>query len=349
MANRKTGKVGFNQDVASLFTSDDRECMANIFDLGKWSEVRSYGPEILRRVRLDVSDSDHMPMGREWPVSHIDAFASWISEGSPKVRGETHSAYFRDLDAVTEYFDVYGRPPEDNLMPLVMQYFGRDDQPDRRKALNLWRDYALIPDDDSTKEQAKNELEAELANAEVLEAVKAVDAVLLDLVRKRWTFDGTLDREAMLKAFLLFGADELPEDVDRLRRIESLGNPNDFRLTYAKYHRMDSLIMWMNWMGHVECAVSLFGDSDADHGLRTEMLASLCLGYSADCVFRNRGQTRDEYYRPDGRARMWRKSASTADDFQEARIEAHTLSQLRVSQMDSLIASDQPIRFRDLL
>jgi hypothetical protein len=345
---RMVGDVGFAEDVVGLFTDGDRACMEDVFDLGKWSDVRRVAREILRRVRLAVDESDHMPVGREWPQSHIDAFSAWVADDTPKMKGERYSAFFRALDAVTEYFDVYGHPAADNLMPKVTKYFGRDSEPGRRKALNIWRAYAVIPDDDPTKAQEKQALDQELAHADVAAAIRDVDAVLLGLVRTHWSSQGAPDHEMMLDALLRFGADRLPDDIDRLNRIRALNNPGDFRLTYAQYHRMDSLIMWMNWMGHVECAISLYGRQHTDHGLRTQLLAALCLGYSADCVFRNRGQTHAEYYGADGEARMWRKSLLLANDFDKARGEAHALARLRETQLGALLAADVPVRFRTI-
>jgi hypothetical protein len=288
-----------------------------------------------------------MPVGRMWPQANIDLFSKWVDEGTPKARGERYAAYFRDLDAVTEYFDVYGRPPADNLMPFVFKYYGGDDVPGRRKALNIWRSYAVIPDDDPAKAIEKQALEQELAQPDVASAVKTVDAALLGNARTHWSVAGSVDRDVMFDAFLRFGADRLPEDNDRLTRIQNLNDPTDPRLNTALLHRMDGQIMWMNWMGHVECAVTLFGIQDPDHGLRTAWLSALCLGYSADCVFRSRGQTRPEYYQPDGEDRMWRKSVLIANDFDKARAEAYALARLRENlQPAAVVAADVPVRFK---
>lgn len=342
---RMIGKAGFVEDVAGIFTAADRTCMQNMtgLDLGSWSDVRKSAREILRRVSLAQGEAEHMPPGRTLPQANLDALASWIADETPKARGERYSSYFRDLDAVTEYFDVYGHPATDNLMPKVSKYFGAG------RALSLWGDYAVIPDDDPTKAQAKQALEQELADAGVASAIRDVDAVLVGLARTHWSTQNALDREMMLEAFLRFGADRLPDDTDRLNRIRALNNPQDFRLTYAQYHRMDSLVMWMNWMGHVECAVLLDGPQHADHGLRTQFMAALGLGYSADCVFRQRGQTRPEYYQADGEGRMWRKSLLLTNDFDKARAEAHALAQLRVTVAGPLLAADIPVRFRTIV
>jgi hypothetical protein len=335
------GDIGFIEDIVVLFTPGDKTCMEFILSLDSWSDVRRAAREILRRLRLDQGVSGHMPVGRTWPPADIDRFAKWIDEGTPKVRGERYAAYFRDLDAVTQYFNVYGRPPADNLMPAVSKYFGRDDVPGRRKALNIWRDYAIIPDDDPTKATERQALEQELAQPDVASAVKTVDAALLDNVRKYWFLAGSLDREVMLEAFLRFGADRLPEDNDRVTRVTNF-NPADPRIPFALHHRMDGQVMWMNWMGHVECAATVFGATHADHGLRTVFFSALCLGYSADAVFRNRGQTRPEYYQADGEDRMWRKSVLLANDFDKARAEAHELARLRQTQPMAVLAADVP-------
>jgi hypothetical protein len=347
---RMVGNAGFAEDVAGLFTDRDRECMQDMagLDLGNWSDVRKSAREILRRVRLAEGEPDHMPPGRTWPQSYLDALSAWIADDMPKAKGERYSAYFRDLDAVTEYFDVYGHPQNEFLMPKVGKYFGRDSEPGRRKALNIWRAYAIIPDDDPTKAQERQALEQELAHADVASAIRDVDAVLLGLVRKHWSSQNGVDREMMLDALLRFGADRLPDDIDRLNRVKAQ-NPEDDRLPNAQNHRMDSLIMWMNWMGHVECAVLLDSPQHADHGLRTQLMAALGLGYSADCVFRNRGQTHQEYYGADGESRMWRKSLLLTNDFDKARAEAHVLAQLRETQAGPLLAADVPVRFRTIV
>jgi hypothetical protein len=342
MADRMQGDIGFIEDIVGLFTAGDRKCMELMLLLDSWSDVRAAAREILRRLGLDQGVSAHMPVGRTWPQADIDRFAKWIDEGTPKVRGERYAAYFRDLDAVTQYFDVYGRPPADNLKPAYDKYFGRNDEPGRRKALNIWRNYAIIPDDDPTKATERQALEQELAQPDVASAVKTVDAAMLDNVRKYWFFAGALDREVMLEAFLRFGADRLPEDNDRLTRIQNLNDPNDPRLNTALLHRMDGQIMWMNWMGHVECAATVFGPTHADHGLRTVFFSALCLGYSADAVFRKRGQTHPEYYQPDGEDRMWRKSVLIANDFDKARAEAHELARLRQTMPMAVLAADVP-------
>jgi hypothetical protein len=343
------GNVGFVEDIAGLFTDGDRACMGDILDLGEWSDVRRFAREILRRVRLPVGESDHMPVGRAWSQAQIDTFSAWVADEAPKVRGGLYSSFFRDLDAVTEYFNLYNLSQNVFLMPAIQKYFGRNSEPGRRKALNIWQAYAVIPDDDAAKLTEKQALEQELAHADVADAIRSVDAVLLGLMRRHWSLNNAPDREVALEALMRFGADRLPDDMDRLNRVKGLNNPADPRLPFAQYHRMDSLIMWMNWMGHVECAAMINGGQSAEHGLRTVLMASLCLGYSADCVFRNRGQTHAEYYGPDGESRMWRKSSLLANDFDKARLESHALARLRETQLPQLVAADRPVRFRTIV
>ena len=68
-------------------------------------------------------------------------------------------------------------------MPLVFVYFGESDDPSVRRALSIWKDYAVLADSDPEKIIEKQALDEELAEKEVSDAVRAVDAELLSLMK----------------------------------------------------------------------------------------------------------------------------------------------------------------------
>jgi len=324
MSNRMIGNVGFEEDIRPLFTDGDIVCMGNHFDLSDWRSVKENSDRILSRLRRDNPLLSAMPPPDGWPEEKKVLFASWIEDGAPKRRGDNYAAFFRDLDSYTEYHDVYGRPTEENYMQYVGRYFGRD----RNLALNLWKEYAeLSLEDAEYKDELWEEILKEINSPIIKNSILKVEELMVKLLEEHFNFDSQLDTEAILDAFTFFGKDELPEDLERYQRIVALNDPEDFRLPYARYHRMDGAVMWFNWMGHIECAHSI--DSGSNAHVRQAFMSGVCLGSSMDFVFRQREKTKTKYYDVErGEKRMQRQAERNLNDFTKGIKESHELYQV---------------------
>lgn len=312
MAEHMVGNVGFEEDVKPLFRPEDQSCMIGFgLDLWNWTQVRSRALGIQQKI-VD----DEMPPDAPWPEAQKQLFDNWIRDGRPLRRGEEYAAYFRDIDSYTEYWDKYRPETNGSVMATVRKFFpGPLLDP-------AWMDYARASGT-AGEALALQVLTAVLNQAEIRDAVLAIDDLVVGLVEQHFPSASGAATARYLDAMERFGRDQLPLDADRDSRID----PGDSRKAHAQFHRMDGSIMWFMWAGHLECAIMLRGEADPRHPTRTAMLAAACLGCSMDFVFRDgRPPSRPEYQRNEPTAQSIRLRAGTfIGNSQAAAREMHEL------------------------
>lgn len=307
MPKRMTGSIGFQEDVAALVEGHERQCMKSItrgaFDLNVWSEVNPRADLILQRLKGENGLAVMPPGG--WPQEKIATFASWISEGTPKLRGQKYSNFFRAIDAQTEYYDVYGLIDGlENMRPNHDKFFGPE------LLQGPWIDYISIsPVTPLLKKQKQakwNQVVIAANNPNIKDGLLKIDEWLCSLVTSHFSSNGKVDTESLFDAFMNFGADTLPPDEDRAQRVVHLGNPSDPRIVgnFAQYHRMDSRIMWFFWFGHIQCVGAALGSTATDwDNVRDALLAAIFVGQTTDTAYRDGSnrKTRNAYTGTEGK------------------------------------------------
>jgi CDGSH-type Zn-finger protein/truncated hemoglobin YjbI len=71
--------LSFTAHIKPLFREMDRKSMSFAFDLWSHPDVTQHAEAILQRLRQGT-----MPCDAPWPAEHVDAFARWITEGTPE-------------------------------------------------------------------------------------------------------------------------------------------------------------------------------------------------------------------------------------------------------------------------
>ena len=212
-------------------------------------------------------------------------------------KGGRYAAYFHELDAWTEYWDIYhpescgryyfGNGGEES--GLLARLVPRDGRLDIFKA---WTRYAI--------DQSSFPGFAEAARKkEVAEAVVEVDR-LLDRIFKQH-FGSATDPEThadYLEAIFRFATNALPPALERDAKIPD----DDPRKSTAGRHRLEGDLMWFTWALVLEAA-SLLCQEVGLHPRRNLMLAGVATGCPADFAWRGHRRTRPEY-RPD-QATTW--------------------------------------------
>jgi hypothetical protein len=201
-------------------------------------------------------------------------------------------AFFHELDAWTEYWDVYhpetrGRfyfgdgSTEDGLLT---RFLPRERFPPPFLA---WKRWALGIDP-----QGSAFVEA-VRLPDIAEAVLEVDGLVDRLFRTHFgdpSAEGVADE--YLRAIWRFATDALPPAVERLARVRD----DDPRRRTAGRHTLDGDIMWFAWALHTQAAHVLVG-ADSAHPRRTLQLAGVAMGCAANFAWRGHRRTRPEYGR----------------------------------------------------
>jgi hypothetical protein len=244
------------------------------------------------------------------------------------VEGAT-SAFFVDLDAYTQYFDVYDLVPDARYMGMYGVLGG---------VIAAWNRVAETVDP-AAHAAALQTLRARVQEPQSAQALQGLDAMMVALVRQHFPSGSGVDADGYLDVVEAFGRDVLPPDPDRLARVLAL-DPDDPRKDMAERHRMDGASMWFTWAAVVDCA-SLLSESDPSlapgQEARTLMLAGCAAGSAFDFVFRAkpgdpRGRTRPEYTPDLATLSLLRSSARAwAADLDEARSNARDLHRIAVS------------------
>jgi hypothetical protein len=314
MNNRMTGKSSYLNDIVPLFRPGDIQCMKNQgIDLEDWVACSEVADRILKAV-----SAGFMPPDQPWTADKIQVFSSWIDEGSPKRSGNDYAAFFRSIDARTEY----STDPATDVMPSAQIVMNR--------ILPAWRNYAKLASTPSGA-LAKQAVQAALAVPANRAAVLAVDKLLCDCLEASFGALPNTDSLAALDAYEQFGRDRLPLDQARAASAgprHPAGEP--------LHHRMDSTSMWFNWAGQLDLSVMLLGAADARHSLRVTMAAGLSVGCPMDFLFRDPASrsagdkhqpgTRPEYKADDATADLVRtKGRLFLNDYNAAAAELQQL------------------------
>ncbi|MEA2329806.1 MAG: hypothetical protein QOE68_4765 [Thermoanaerobaculia bacterium] len=210
--------------------------------------------------------------------------------GGPRHSDEArYASYFRELDAWTEYWDIYhpetlGRYYFGNGTDeagLLTRFLPREIVP---PVFLYWKRFALYED-------AEDRFADEARAPEVAEAVLEVDALVARIFREHFG-DATSEavRADYLHAIHQFAIDTLPEARDR----DALIAPDDPRKPTAGRHTLDGDLMWFAWALHLEAA-SLSSGRDEDHARRALLMAGVATGCPANFAWRGHRRTRPEY------------------------------------------------------
>jgi hypothetical protein len=238
--------------------------------------------------------------------------------------GVRYAAWFHDLDAWTEYWDIYhpdthGRfyfGDDKNEKGLLSRFLPRVGKPP--EIFTAWKNMALGT--------APNAIFVEAAcSPAVAEAVAEVDDLLNRLFSDHFgdPRDPSVE-EDYLEAIFRFSTDTLPAANERYAKIAQ----EDLRKRTAGRHTLDGDIMWFAWALHTEAA-ELVASSEA-HARRALFLAGIATGCPANFAWRGHRRTRNEY-RPSAATKtlLRQRGHSWASDSPAAADEIHALFRIR--------------------
>ncbi len=233
-------------------------------------------------------------------------------------------AWFHELDAWTEYWDVYH--PE----TLGRYYFGNDaaepglltrflPRQGPTPAFTAWTRMAL-------KQGSMDDFAAVVRQPPIAEAVMEVDALVTRLFAKHFgNAEDEKVRADYLDATFEFATDSLPAATERASRIAE----DDPRKATAGRHTLDGDMMWFAWALHTEAAYAVVG-ADAGHARRALMLAGIASGCPANFAWRGHRRTRPEYSADEkSHQALHALGLRWASDFTAARDEIHALFRIR--------------------
>jgi hypothetical protein len=241
-------------------------------------------------------------------------------------KARRYAAWFHELDAWTEYWDIYHPETkghyyfgnEDDEPGLLRQFLPRDKMP---RVFTAWKRMALTYQDES-------EFLKEARVPGVASALLETDELVAALFEKHFgdASDPSVQAD-YLEAMFHFAADILPPAAERYARIAD----DDPRKSTAGHHTLDGDIMWFAWSLQLEGAQALAtaGD-DSGHIRRALLLAGVAMGCPVNFAWRDHRRTRDEYS-ADAKTRelLFRKAAQWTGDFAAAAREIHALFRIR--------------------
>jgi hypothetical protein len=237
---------------------------------------------------------------------------------------ERYVAWFHDLDAWTEYWDIYH--PEtrgrfyfgdgDTEPGLLTQFLPRERRPPAfvawtRLALGFGTAAAFV---------------AEVRVPAVASAVMEVDGLIARLFARHFGDAADPGVQAdYLAAIFRFATDSLPPAIERDARISD----TDPRKPTAGRHTLEGDLMWFAWALQIEAAYAIVG-TDAGHARRALLLAGVATGCAANFAWRGHRRTRAEY-RPDvaTTSLLRDRGMKWASDFEAAAQEVHALYRIR--------------------
>jgi hypothetical protein len=230
-------------------------------------------------------------------------------------------AWFHELDAWTEYWDVYHPETHGRFYfgdggtepGLLTRFLPRDQRPPPFVA---WTRMALGTGDAATFAET-------VRVPEVAGAVLEVDTLLARLFARHFGDAADADvRRDYLEAIFRFATDTLPPASERDARITE----DDPRKRTAGRHTLDGDLMWFCWSLHTEAACVLSGTN----ARRALMLAGVAMGCPVNFAWRAHRRTRAAYRADDATAALLRAHGLRwAEDAQAARAEIHALFRIR--------------------
>jgi hypothetical protein len=243
--------------------------------------------------------------------------------GSPPAH---YAAFFHELDAWTEYWDLY-KP-----QTLGRYYFGSGDTPGLLHLLvprhsvppvfSAWKRYALSGERDAFVAAARE--------PSVAAAVTEYDQLVCEILARH--FGDARDpavRADYLAAMHHFGTDTLPPATGRQARVP----PDDPRHRTSGRHTIDADMMWFVWALHLEAAHLVSDPSGAP--ARALLLAGVATGSAANFAWRAHRRTRPEYLAGTGYERIMtanllrQRGLAWAVDLTAAADEVHALYRIR--------------------
>jgi hypothetical protein len=256
-------------------------------------------------------------------VSHVTLELSDESTSGGSREDEARRAsYFRELDAWTEYWDIYhpethGRYyfGDDGEEPgLLSWYLPRSGKP---QAFRTWHHAALF-------DISADAFQTAVSEPKVAKAVLEVDRLIGRIFAEH--FGNPCDhatRVDYLSAMHSFAADTFPPAVTR----DALISHDDPRKATAGRHALDGDLMWFLWALHLEAADLV---SEDDHARRTLMMAGIATGCPTNFVWRGHRRSRPEYSASLATVALLRaRGLVWARDFVAATREVHALYRLR--------------------
>ncbi len=251
--------------------------------------------------------------------------------------GRRYAAWFHELDAWTEYWDIYhpesrGRyyfGDEQGEAGLLTLLLPRDQRP---PALAAWVRMATEASE-STAAATRSAFVTLVTQPAVAAAVSEVDALLARLFRSHF---GDARRPAVqrdyIAALFRFGADTLPPAAERDARIAA----DDPRKPTAGRHTLEGDLMWFAWALQIEAAMAVAGrgsDTHADaqsNARRALSLAGVAVGCAANFAWRGHRRTRPEYGAdPNTEKRLHERGLAWGADPVAAAAEVHALYRIR--------------------
>jgi hypothetical protein len=237
---------------------------------------------------------------------------------------QRHVGYFHELDAWTEYWDVYhpetsGRfyfgdgGSEPGLLRMLLP---RESKP---RIFTVWTQMALGLG-------PAEAFAAAAAEPAVAAAVAEVDALLGRVFGAHFGAPAEPAVQAdYLHAMFRFATGDLPPATERDARIAD----DDPRKATAGHHRLEGDLMWFAWSLVLEAAELLAG-ADAGHARRALMLAGVASACPADFAWRGHRRTRPEYGANAQTAALLRaRGLAWAGDVSAAAAEVHALFRIR--------------------
>lgn len=238
--------------------------------------------------------------------------------------GRRYAAWFHELDAWTEYWDVYQPQTHGRYYfgdgagepGLLSRFLPREATP---AAFRCWVAMAL-------GQGPGADFAAAVRENDVAAAVIEVDTLVGRLFAHHFG-DAQVHavRTDYLHAIHRFAIDTLPPATERDARIAA----DDPRKPTAGRHTLEGDMMWFCWALHTEAAVEIIG-RDAGHARRTLMLAGVATGCPANFAWRGHRRTRPAYH-PDAATaqRLQVQGLRWAADVDAARDEVHALFRIR--------------------
>jgi hypothetical protein len=239
--------------------------------------------------------------------------------------GRRYAAWFHELDAWTEYWDIYH--PEtrgrfyfgdgDGEPGLLTKLLPRERRP---RVFVAWTQMALGA-------ASAEEFAAEVRVPEVAAAVMEVDELVRGMFGRHFgEATGPGVREDYLEALFRCATDTLPPATERDAKIPE----GDWRKPTAGRHTIDADLMWFAWAFHLQAAQVLDGESK-ERARRALQMAGIATGCAANFAWRGHRRTRPEYRAKDAdTVRVLReRGMEWAKDFEAGAKEVHALFRFR--------------------
>lgn len=269
-------------------------------------------------------------------MMHSDPASESPTSASVDIRSgdERYAAWFHDLDAWTEYWDIFH--PEtrgryyfgdgESETGLLTRFLPRTGYP---PAWRSWTRMALLT-------HSSSDFISEIRRPEVASAILEVDTLVARLFATH--FGNARDvsvQDDYLEAIFRFAVDALPPATERSQRIPE----GDWRKPTAGRHTLDGDLMWFAWSLQLEAARIILGENDEDHARRALLLAGVAKGCPANFAWRGHRRTRAVYRPDDATVQLLReRGRAWAKNFDDAAEEVHALFRIREWGEDNSIA-----------